>query len=122
MVAKKDDKKMYWFPAKKYGFGWGLPTVWQGWATLLLFLCIGVTPVVYAFNIYEGDARCKWVTSSGIASGCDPSGFKGLYMVAASMWLIAALLLLYMVLSKKGEVVKRPRKVSKKGAKHAAKS
>ncbi|WP_269146578.1 hypothetical protein [Xanthomonas oryzae] len=25
------DKKDYWFPAKTYGWGWGLPTVWQGW-------------------------------------------------------------------------------------------
>jgi hypothetical protein len=20
-----------WFPAKRYGWGWGLPLVWQGW-------------------------------------------------------------------------------------------
>jgi hypothetical protein len=25
------DKKDYWFPAKTYGWGWGLPIVWQGW-------------------------------------------------------------------------------------------
>ncbi|HEX7802340.1 MAG TPA: hypothetical protein VF471_06240 [Pseudoxanthomonas sp.] len=25
------DKKNYWFPAKTYGWGWGLPTAWQGW-------------------------------------------------------------------------------------------
>lgn len=24
-------KKDYWFPAKTYGWGWGLPSVWQGW-------------------------------------------------------------------------------------------
>ena len=23
--------KQYWFPAKRYGWGWGLPTTWQGW-------------------------------------------------------------------------------------------
>ena len=27
MAVKKD----YWFPARIYGWGWGLPTVWQGW-------------------------------------------------------------------------------------------
>lgn len=21
----------YWFRAKRYGWGWGLPTAWQGW-------------------------------------------------------------------------------------------
>ena len=25
------DSKNYWFPAKTYGWGWGLPSVWQGW-------------------------------------------------------------------------------------------
>ena len=25
---QKDD---YWFPAKRYGWGWGLPLKWQGW-------------------------------------------------------------------------------------------
>lgn len=25
------DKKNYWFRAKSYGWGWGLPTAWQGW-------------------------------------------------------------------------------------------
>ena len=25
----------YWFPAKRYGWGWGLPITWQGWVVLL---------------------------------------------------------------------------------------
>lgn len=25
------DKNGYWFPAKTYGWGWGLPFGWQGW-------------------------------------------------------------------------------------------
>lgn len=33
----------YWFPAKTYGWGWGLPITWQGWlvflAALVLFAC-----------------------------------------------------------------------------------
>ena len=28
----------YWFPAKRYGWGWGVPSTWQGWLTLLLFI------------------------------------------------------------------------------------
>ncbi len=27
----------YWFRAKRYGWGWGLPLTWQGWAVLGLF-------------------------------------------------------------------------------------
>lgn len=38
---RKDD---YWFPAKKYGWGWGLPVQWQGWVVyglaLILLACI----------------------------------------------------------------------------------
>ncbi|HEY3075247.1 MAG TPA: hypothetical protein VGJ74_08750 [Burkholderiales bacterium] len=28
---------MYWFPAKRYGWGWGLPSSWQGWVVLAAF-------------------------------------------------------------------------------------
>ena len=28
----------YWFPAKRYGWGWGLPSSWQGWLVLVAFL------------------------------------------------------------------------------------
>jgi CHASE2 domain-containing sensor protein len=27
----------YWFPAKRFGWGWGPPRVWQGWAVILLW-------------------------------------------------------------------------------------
>ena len=30
----------YWFPAKRYGWGWGLPRTWEGWLTFLAFIVI----------------------------------------------------------------------------------
>ena len=30
-------ESQYWFRAKRYGWGWGLPLTWQGWAVLGLF-------------------------------------------------------------------------------------
>ena len=27
----------YWFPAKRYGWGWGLPSAWQGWVVIAAF-------------------------------------------------------------------------------------
>jgi hypothetical protein len=27
----------YWFPAKRYGWGWGVPNTWQGWVVLLVY-------------------------------------------------------------------------------------
>jgi hypothetical protein len=29
--------KNYWFPAKTYGWGWGIPITWQGWVVMVLF-------------------------------------------------------------------------------------
>jgi hypothetical protein len=31
-------EKKTWFPAKRYGWGWGPPTCWQGWMVLTLFV------------------------------------------------------------------------------------
>jgi hypothetical protein len=31
-------ERAYWFPAKRFGWGWGLPTSWQGW---LVIACYG---------------------------------------------------------------------------------
>jgi hypothetical protein len=30
----------YWFPAKRYGWGWGFPVRWQGWVTLLVYIVL----------------------------------------------------------------------------------
>jgi hypothetical protein len=39
----EDERARYWFPAKRYGWGWGFPCTWEGWVTLLLyFLLIGL--------------------------------------------------------------------------------
>ena len=35
-----------WFPSKRYGWGWGLPIVWQGWAVLLAYSAAIVTAAV----------------------------------------------------------------------------
>jgi purine-cytosine permease-like protein len=31
-------KDQAWFPAKRYGYGWGIPSRWQGWAVMLSWL------------------------------------------------------------------------------------
>jgi uncharacterized membrane protein YhaH (DUF805 family) len=36
------DRK-YWFPAKRYGWGWGLPRCWQGWLVLTVFFALLIT-------------------------------------------------------------------------------
>ena len=35
--GKAQNKPPYWFPRKRYGYGWGLPTCWQGWVVILAY-------------------------------------------------------------------------------------
>lgn len=48
-------QKEYWFKAKKYGWGWGLPTNLKGWISFGLFL-----------GIWLG--ALQWMVSSGGAT------------------------------------------------------
>lgn len=34
------DDRSYWFPAKRYGWGWGFPTRWQGWAVIASYVVL----------------------------------------------------------------------------------
>ncbi len=50
MQKSKND---YWFPAKKYGFGWGLPVKWQGWVVVLIYFVLitaGIVLIEYNEN------------------------------------------------------------------------
>jgi len=38
MSHPSENKRGYWFPAKRYGWGWGFPSTWQGWGVLVLYL------------------------------------------------------------------------------------
>ncbi len=52
----------YWFPAKRYGWGWGLPIAWQGWVVFAIFLALLVAGAllfppargVFSFLVYTG--------------------------------------------------------------------
>jgi uncharacterized membrane protein YhaH (DUF805 family) len=33
-------ERTYWFPARRYGWGWGAPTSWQGWAAILAYVAL----------------------------------------------------------------------------------
>ena len=32
--------RAYWFPSKRYGWGWGPPIVWQGWVVVAIFFIL----------------------------------------------------------------------------------
>ena len=35
-----NNTKRYWFPAKRYGWGWGFPSSWQGRAVFIMFMAV----------------------------------------------------------------------------------
>ena len=41
------DDKTYWFPAKRYGWGWGPPNAWQGWVVLAIFAILVLVGAVF---------------------------------------------------------------------------
>jgi hypothetical protein len=43
-----NDELRYWFHAKRYGWGWGMPASWQGWVVLVGWLAIvlSVSPLI----------------------------------------------------------------------------
>jgi len=42
-----DNEPRYWFRAKRYGLGWGLPLAWQGWVIFLSWLLIFPVGLVF---------------------------------------------------------------------------
>lgn len=38
--TKNRMRETFWFPAKRYGWGWGPPVRWQGWAVLVLYFAL----------------------------------------------------------------------------------
>lgn len=50
---QRNDK--YWFPAKRYGWGWGPPNNWQGWVVLAGF--VALIAVGAAINLPHSPAR-----------------------------------------------------------------
>jgi hypothetical protein len=46
MVSRQDILgsmvERYCFPAKRIGYGWGIPRTWEGWAAFVTFLAVAI--------------------------------------------------------------------------------
>jgi hypothetical protein len=43
------EPKQFWFPAKRYGWGWGFPITWQGWVAFGIFFLLALAgPFVFS--------------------------------------------------------------------------
>jgi hypothetical protein len=40
MAENGRPSQRYWFSAKRYGWGWGAPATWEGWAVVAGFLAL----------------------------------------------------------------------------------
>ena len=40
-------ERRYWFPAKRYGWGWGPPSTWQGWVVLAIYIAVVVMTCIH---------------------------------------------------------------------------
>jgi len=41
----------YWFRAKRYGWGWGLPATWEGWLFTLAWLAVTLSVTLWLGSI-----------------------------------------------------------------------
>lgn len=57
------DPSRYWFPAKRYGWGWGFPSAWQGWVVLAAFVAAVAAPAL----LYPG-RRLVFIATLVVAS------------------------------------------------------
>lgn len=68
---KTGESKKYWFPAKRHGWGWGLPSAWQGWIVLLVYVAMiallawhvppRIHPFLFAGLVVLASALLGWV-------------------------------------------------------------
>jgi hypothetical protein len=53
--AEMNAPDKYWFPAKRYGWGWGLPSSWHGWVVLAVYVS-SLAFIVYFFSLTDNVA------------------------------------------------------------------
>jgi len=42
-----NDQPSFWFPVKRYGWGWGLPVRWQGWVVFAAYVALLYAGIYY---------------------------------------------------------------------------
>lgn len=74
---KESAEKPFWFPAKRYGWGWGLPCRWEGWVALVVWLLLLVAAAVilaprdiFSFEI------AAWILAALLIALCWGKGEK----------------------------------------------
>jgi len=66
--GKRPSGLVMWFAQKRYGYGAGLPIVWQGWAALIVFVIAMAMPAMVAARLHFADLRQAWVVIAIVAA------------------------------------------------------
>ena len=71
-------KVKFWFPAKTYGWGWGLPICWQGWTVMAGFVALVIAGALVFNPAQRPVAFVVWVMgwSCGLTIVCWLKGEK----------------------------------------------
>ena len=77
-MSSDDDpeRPKYWFPAKRYGWGWGLPIRWQGWVVFGVYFAL-IFEVMHVYPVRTMPSQfvsSLFVLSLGLVAVC---WFKG---------------------------------------------
>lgn len=56
MTDSNNTAPQYWFPAKRYGWGWGVPITWQGWVVMAVFIALMVVGAIFLLPSYGHQA------------------------------------------------------------------
>jgi hypothetical protein len=72
----------YWFPAKRYGWGWGLPSCWQGWIVLAVYF-MALAACAYTFLPIQSIGAflfCTFILTLALVAVCvakgEPPGWR----------------------------------------------
>ena len=57
------NERQYWFRAKTYGWGWGLPLNWQGWVVYSAFLLLVMVGAFILLPIYGPPIFLAYIVS-----------------------------------------------------------
>jgi hypothetical protein len=44
------ERPPFWFAAKRYGYGWGLPVRWEGWVVFAAYVALLYAGIRYIFE------------------------------------------------------------------------
>ncbi len=66
-MNKDETKSKYWFPARQYGWIWGNPSCWQGWAVFIGYFVALLVGAIFMVSPNDMSLFVLWVFIVSIA-------------------------------------------------------